>query len=87
MTDYRYWETNREQIIAHVKRKLDHLFPSPTVCKFHAVCKGYHKEHYTCQHEDEAKFHCGYYKQHKAATLMGDMSKLMEGTEFSDFDV
>ena len=82
----KHYEAEKERILEQLRRKLDHLFPSPTVCKFHAVCKGYRKEAYTCGMEDEAKFYCGYYKQHKAATLMGDMSKMLKGTEFGDMD-
>jgi hypothetical protein len=81
------YEAEKERILEHLRRKLDHLFPSPTVCKFHVVCKGYKKEAYTCQHEDEASWYCGYYKQHKAATFQGDMKRMLEGTDFADFDV
>ena len=87
MSDYRYWEAEREQILARLKRKLDILFPSPNVCKFHAVCKGYRKEAHTCQHEDEANWYCGMYKQHQAAIITGSMKKMLSGTDFADFDI
>lgn len=87
MADYRYWETEREQILTRLKRKLDILFPSATVCKFHAVCSGYKKEHYTCQHEAEAINYCGLYKRHEAAILQGQMKKMLSETDFADFDI
>jgi len=81
------WEVERERIIAKVTRMLDHRFPAPDVCKFHAVCRGYRKEAVTCQHEDEAKYYCGMYKQHEAAVLQGSMKRMLADTDFGDFDV
>jgi hypothetical protein len=81
------YEAEKERILEHLRRKLDHLFPSPDVCKFHAVCSGYRKEAHTCQHDDEAKYYCGLYKQHEAAILQGQMKHMLEGTDFADFDV
>jgi hypothetical protein len=85
MTDY--WERERERIMIQVKRMLDHRFPSPTVCKFHAVCSGYRKEAFTCQHEEESKYYCGLYKRHEAQIYTNGMKKMLEGTDFGDFDV
>lgn len=87
MADYRYWETEREQIMIRLKRKLDILFPHPDVCKFHAVCAYYVKENPTCSTESEACHHCGKYKLHEAAILQGEMKKMLSDTDFADFDV
>ena len=85
MTEYKYWETEREQILIRLKRKLDILVPAPNVCKFHAVCKGYKKENSICQQEEAAKVDCGFYKLHEAAVVMGSMKKMLSGTDFGDF--
>jgi len=81
------YEPEKERILEQVRRKLDHLFPCSTVCKFHVVCSGYRKEAYTCQHEEEAKYYCGLYKRHEAAILQGSMKKMLSETDFGDFDI
>jgi len=53
------------------------------LCQFSKVCRGYHKEAFTC-HDTEAKWYCGYYKQHLYFQMMAGMDKLLEGCDFAD---
>jgi len=52
------------------------------LCMFSKVCKGYRDDAYTCCHDTEAKWYCGYYKQHLYFQMIAGMDKLLEGCDF-----
>ena len=80
------YNTKQKRVLEEVKKILEELFPSK-ICKFSKVCSGYRKESYTCQHENETEGYCGLYKRHQGIIKLGEIGKLMKGTEFGDFDV
>jgi len=53
------------------------------LCQFSKVCRGYHKEAFTC-HDTEAKWYCGYYKEHLKFKLIASMDRMLEGCDFAD---
>lgn len=57
------------------------------ICRFSVMCKGYRADHFTCNHESEAKDFCGYYRRHKAAILRIDMRAMLSGTDLAEFGV
>ena len=81
------YEAEKERILAQVRKTLDYLYPPKDLCKFSKLCKGFRKEAHTCAHEMEARYYCGLYKQHEAAILQGQMKHMLEGTDFTEFDV
>jgi len=52
------------------------------LCQFSRVCRGYRKDAYTCQHDNEASFYCGYFREHLKFRLISEMDKLLEGCDF-----
>jgi len=56
------------------------------LCPFSKVCRGYSKDSFTC-HDSEQEEYCEYYRRHKAEVLMGEMSKMLKGTDFEEFGV
>jgi len=54
------------------------------VCRFAYMCKGYKPENYTCNHDAEASWYCGYFREHLKFRLISKMDKLLEGCDFAD---
>jgi len=54
------------------------------LCPFWKVCKGYQKDAYTCNHDTEASFYCGYFREHLKFKLISEMDKLLGDVDFAD---